>query len=169
MGASGAIAAVLGGYALLYPRARVLTLFFVFFIFLVEIPAMVMLGIWILLQFLPAVGQLGVAGRRGPGRRRLFRPYRGLPVRAAADQAVRDTAQHRLRGWRTASIRCTDAAMQTAALVVVLAFIVLFASLTISVIAQSGIDLLSVLALFFLVVIGVPVIGSLLKPPPDDD
>ena len=58
VGASGAIAAVLGGYALLYPFARVLTLFFFFFIFVLEIPAMVLLGIWILLQFLPAVGQL---------------------------------------------------------------------------------------------------------------
>ena len=59
--------------------------------------------------------------------------------------------------------------MQSAALVAVLAFIVLFASLTISVIASSGIDPLSVLALFFLVVIAVPVIGGLLKPPPDDE
>ena len=58
VGASGAIAAVLGGYALLYPHARVLTLFFAFFIFILEIPAMVLLGLWILLQFLPAVGQL---------------------------------------------------------------------------------------------------------------
>jgi membrane associated rhomboid family serine protease len=58
VGASGAIAAVLGGYALLYPRARILTAVFVFFIFLVEIPALVMLGIWLFLQFLPAVGQL---------------------------------------------------------------------------------------------------------------
>jgi rhomboid family protein len=58
VGASGAIAGVLGGYALLYPRARVLTLVFAFFIFFVEIPALVMLGIWIFLQFLPAVGQL---------------------------------------------------------------------------------------------------------------
>jgi membrane associated rhomboid family serine protease len=58
VGASGAIAAVLGAYALLYPRARVLTLLFVFFIFVVEIPALVLLGIWIFLQFLPAVGQL---------------------------------------------------------------------------------------------------------------
>ena len=58
VGASGAIAAVLGAYALLYPRARVLTLLLVFFIFLVEIPALVLLGIWIFLQFLPAVGQL---------------------------------------------------------------------------------------------------------------
>ena len=59
--------------------------------------------------------------------------------------------------------------MQAAALVAVLAFIVLFASLTISVIASSGLDVLSVTALFFLVVIAVPVIGGLLRPPPDDD
>jgi membrane associated rhomboid family serine protease len=67
VGASGAIAAVLGGYALLYPRARVLTLLFVFFIFLVEIPAMVLLGIWIFLQFLPAVGQLATPEVGGGG------------------------------------------------------------------------------------------------------
>ena len=46
IGASGAIAGVLGAYALLHPRARVLTLIFIiFFVTLVEIPAMVMLGI----------------------------------------------------------------------------------------------------------------------------
>ena len=59
VGASGAVAGVLGAYALLYPHARVLTLIFIiFFVTLVEIPAMVMLGIWFALQFLPAVGQL---------------------------------------------------------------------------------------------------------------
>ena len=59
IGASGAIAGVLGGYLLLYPRARVLTLvFIIFFVTLIEIPAVIMLGIWFLLQFLPAIGQL---------------------------------------------------------------------------------------------------------------
>jgi membrane associated rhomboid family serine protease len=67
VGASGAIAAVLGGYALLYPHARVLTLFFLFFIFILEIPAMVLLGLWILLQFLPAVGQLATTDLDGGG------------------------------------------------------------------------------------------------------
>jgi membrane associated rhomboid family serine protease len=67
VGASGAIAAVLGGYALLYPHARVLTLFFAFFIFILEIPAMVLLGLWILLQFLPAVGQLATPELGGGG------------------------------------------------------------------------------------------------------
>jgi rhomboid family protein len=59
IGVSGAVAGVLGGYLLLYPHARVLTLIFIiFFVTLIEIPAAVMLGIWFVLQFLPAIGQL---------------------------------------------------------------------------------------------------------------
>jgi membrane associated rhomboid family serine protease len=47
IGASGAIAAVLGGYIVLYPRARVLTLVFIILFFtVIELPALVMLGIW---------------------------------------------------------------------------------------------------------------------------
>jgi membrane associated rhomboid family serine protease len=53
IGASGAIAAVLGGYAMLYPRARVVTLIFIiFFITLLELPALLVLGGWFLLQVL---------------------------------------------------------------------------------------------------------------------
>jgi membrane associated rhomboid family serine protease len=55
VGASGAIAAVLGGYALLYPRARVITVVFIIIIFtIVELPALLVLGLWFLLQLLPA-------------------------------------------------------------------------------------------------------------------
>ena len=58
IGASGAVAGVLGAYAVLLPRARVLSLIFLlFFVTLVEVPAYVMLGIWFVLQFLPAIGQ----------------------------------------------------------------------------------------------------------------
>lgn len=47
VGASGAIAAVLGGYIVLYPRARVLTVVFIILFFtVVELPAVWMLGIW---------------------------------------------------------------------------------------------------------------------------
>jgi membrane associated rhomboid family serine protease len=68
VGASGAIAAVLGGYLLLYPRARVLTVVFLFFFFtFIEIPALVMLGIWFVLQFLPAIGQLATPEIGGQG------------------------------------------------------------------------------------------------------
>ena len=70
LGASGAIAGVLGGYILLYPRARVLTVIFIIIFFtLIEIPAVVVLGIWIVEQALlgaadlssPAAGGGGVA------------------------------------------------------------------------------------------------------------
>jgi membrane associated rhomboid family serine protease len=58
VGASGAIAAVLGGYALLYPRARVITLIFIIIIFtIVELPALLVLGLWFLLQLLPAFSE----------------------------------------------------------------------------------------------------------------
>jgi membrane associated rhomboid family serine protease len=49
LGASGAIAGVLGAYFILYPRARVLTWFFVF---VVWVPAWIILGYWFALQFL---------------------------------------------------------------------------------------------------------------------
>src|SRR4030095_15936952 len=68
IGASGAVAGVLGGYLLLYPHARVLTLvFIIFFVTLIEIPAVIMLGIWFVLQFLPAVGQVGTDAVSGGG------------------------------------------------------------------------------------------------------
>jgi membrane associated rhomboid family serine protease len=50
VGASGAIAGVLGAYFLLLPQARVLTAFIFVLIFLREIPAMVFLGLWFLFQ-----------------------------------------------------------------------------------------------------------------------
>jgi rhomboid family protein len=51
IGASGAIAAVLGGYIVLYPRARVLTVVFIILFFtVIELPALVMLGIWFVEQ-----------------------------------------------------------------------------------------------------------------------
>ena len=53
IGASGAVAAVLGGYILLYPRARVLTLVFIILFFtVIELPAVLMLGIWFIEQAL---------------------------------------------------------------------------------------------------------------------
>jgi membrane associated rhomboid family serine protease len=60
VGASGAIAGVLGAYFILYPRARVLTWFFVFVFY---IPAWVMLGYWFVLQFFAGAAALSVAQR----------------------------------------------------------------------------------------------------------
>ena len=64
VGASGAIAGVMGGYLLLYPFARVVTLFFFFFfVQIVEIPALFFLGFWFVFQFLS--GSLSLAGEGG--------------------------------------------------------------------------------------------------------
>jgi len=53
IGASGAVAGVMGAYLILYPRARVLTLVFpFFFIRIIPIPAAIVLGFWFLLQIL---------------------------------------------------------------------------------------------------------------------
>jgi membrane associated rhomboid family serine protease len=55
IGASGAIAGVMGAYLILYPRAKVLTLIPIFFLpYFVEIPAFFFLGIWLLFQLLNA-------------------------------------------------------------------------------------------------------------------
>jgi len=54
IGASGAIAGVMGAYFVLYPQSRVLTLIPWIFIQIVEIPAIVLLGFWFLMQFLSA-------------------------------------------------------------------------------------------------------------------
>ncbi len=60
VGASGAIAGVLGAYFVLFPRARVLTLIPLFIFFpLVEIPAFFVLGIWFVIQFLSGAASLG--------------------------------------------------------------------------------------------------------------
>lgn len=68
IGASGAVAGVLGGYALLHPGARVLTLvFIVFFVSLIEVPALILLGVWFVLQFLPALGQTAISEVAGDG------------------------------------------------------------------------------------------------------
>jgi membrane associated rhomboid family serine protease len=51
LGASGAIAAALGGYIVLYPRARILSLvIIIFFVTIVEVPALLVLGFWFLEQ-----------------------------------------------------------------------------------------------------------------------
>jgi membrane associated rhomboid family serine protease len=58
VGASGAIAGVLGAYARLYPRARVVTLVFIIIIItVVTLPALLVLGVWFLLQLLPAFNE----------------------------------------------------------------------------------------------------------------
>ncbi len=63
IGASGAIAGIMGAYFVLFPRAKILTLIPLFFFFpFVEIPAYFFLGIWFLFQFLSATANSGQIG-----------------------------------------------------------------------------------------------------------
>jgi membrane associated rhomboid family serine protease len=62
VGASGAIAGVMGAYFILYPRARVLTLVPFFFVFFMWLPAWIVLGYWFVVQFLSgAAGSIAAA------------------------------------------------------------------------------------------------------------
>jgi membrane associated rhomboid family serine protease len=66
VGASGAISAVLGAYLVLFPRARILSLVFLgFFYQLIEVPALIVLGFWFVLQLIDGIGSLGLAGAEG--------------------------------------------------------------------------------------------------------
>jgi membrane associated rhomboid family serine protease len=62
LGASGAISGVMGAYLILYPRSRILTLVF---IFLVPIPAVFILALWFVMQFVSGVSSLGMATSGG--------------------------------------------------------------------------------------------------------
>ncbi len=63
IGASGAIAGVMGAFFLLYPKAKILTLIPIIFIpWFIEIPAFFFLGAWFLLQFIRATGSHAAAG-----------------------------------------------------------------------------------------------------------
>ena len=67
IGASGAIAGVLGAYILLYPRARVLTLVpvFIFFLPIIMLPAWVVIAAWFVLQLFEGLLSLGAAAGGG--------------------------------------------------------------------------------------------------------
>jgi hypothetical protein len=63
IGASGAIAGVMGAYLILYPGSKILTLIPIIIIpYFIEIPALIFLGIWFLLQFLSAAMSSSEAG-----------------------------------------------------------------------------------------------------------
>jgi membrane associated rhomboid family serine protease len=68
IGASGAIAGVMGGFMLLYPRARVVTLIFIFILVTtVEIPATLMLLYWFVIQLFSGLSSVGPMGMHDAG------------------------------------------------------------------------------------------------------
>ena len=62
VGASGAIAGVMGAYIVLYPHSRIVTVIpIVFYLHVMEVPAFVFLGLWFVLQFVSGIGSLAAA------------------------------------------------------------------------------------------------------------
>jgi len=99
VGASGAIAAVLGGYAVLYPRARVLTLVVIILLFtVIELPAVVMLGIWFAQQAL--FGAVSLTNPNGGGGTVAYFAHIGgfllglVAIRLLASQRRQTPARH---------------------------------------------------------------------------
>lgn len=88
VGASGAIAAALGAYIVIYPRARILSLvFFGFFYQLVEVRAIIVLGYWFVLQLVDGLASLGAASAQGGVA--FFAHIGGFVAGVAAGLAVR--------------------------------------------------------------------------------
>jgi membrane associated rhomboid family serine protease len=84
IGASGAIAGVMGAYFVLYPRSRVLTLIPWIFIQVVELPATILLGFWFLMQLVNAGAIAATASMRGSGGVAFAAHVAGFVVGAAA-------------------------------------------------------------------------------------
>src|SRR5687768_11125676 len=61
VGASGAIAGVMGAYFVLYPHSRIVTLVPIFFFPIIEVPAIFFLGFWFLMQLMSSVGSIASA------------------------------------------------------------------------------------------------------------
>jgi membrane associated rhomboid family serine protease len=67
IGASGAIAGVMGAYLIKFPKARIVTLVFYFFVTAMEVPAAFLLLFWFAIQFFSGFGSLGETSYSGGG------------------------------------------------------------------------------------------------------
>jgi membrane associated rhomboid family serine protease len=104
VGASGAIAGVMGAYFVMYPKSRIVTLIPIFiFIQLVEVPAVVFLGLWFLLQFLSGVGS-SVSPESGiSGGIAFWAHVAGFAAGTIAVFAFRRPERQRVEWWHDAS------------------------------------------------------------------
>jgi len=101
VGASGAVAGVMGAYFVLYPRSRIVTLLPIFiFIQLIEVPAILFLGIWFLLQFLSGVGSVATAAdRASAGGIAFWAHIAGFAVGAVAVLFFKRPERQRVEWW----------------------------------------------------------------------
>jgi membrane associated rhomboid family serine protease len=101
VGASGAIAGVMGAYIVMYPHSRIVTLLPIFiFIQLIEVPAVFFLGIWFVMQFLSGVGSIATAASRQPaGGVAFWAHIAGFVAGAAGVFVFRRPERQRVEWW----------------------------------------------------------------------
>jgi membrane associated rhomboid family serine protease len=105
VGASGAIAGVMGAYFVLYPRSRVLTLF-PFPLMLFEMPAVYLLGLWFVMQFVNGLGSLSIAGASElAGGVAFWAHVTGFAVGAVLILLLRRPERQRVEWWDAADER----------------------------------------------------------------
>lgn len=97
VGASGAVAGVMGGYFVLYPHSRVLTLF-PFPVMLFEMPAVVLLGLWFVMQFISGLGSLAATDAM-PGGVAFWAHVMGFVAGALAVRAVSRPERTAVEWW----------------------------------------------------------------------
>ena len=100
VGASGAIAGVLGAYLVMFPQSRVLTLVpLVFLVQIVEVPALVLLAIWFLFQLLLGLGSLATAGAGHGGSIAFWAHAGGFAAGMALVSLFRRRERDRVEWW----------------------------------------------------------------------
>ncbi len=102
IGASGAIAGVMGAYFVLYPHSRVLALVPLFIVFeVIEVPAILFLGIWFLMQFFYGVGSIGAQTGAEVGGVAFWAHIAGFLAGIAGVLVLRKPSRSRWRGELT--------------------------------------------------------------------
>jgi membrane associated rhomboid family serine protease len=100
VGASGAIAGVMGAYFVLYPRSRIVTLVtLVFFFQVVEVPAILFLGIWFLMQFISGVGSIVTVTGQSAGGVAFWAHIAGFVAGMSSVVVFRRPERQRVEWW----------------------------------------------------------------------
>jgi membrane associated rhomboid family serine protease len=98
IGASGAIAGVMGAYLVMFPHSRVLVLIpIIFFVNLVEVPAVLFLGFWFVAQIFGGIGRLADAG--GGGGVAFLAHLGGFVTGVVAAPLLRRPERQRVEWW----------------------------------------------------------------------
>jgi membrane associated rhomboid family serine protease len=100
VGASGAVAGVMGAYFVLYPKSRIVTLVpIIFFFHIVELPAIFFLGIWFLMQLLSGVGSIGATTAVEAGGIAFWAHVAGFGAGLAGVLVFRRPQRQRVEWW----------------------------------------------------------------------